>query len=95
MGAKSQHQPLPAHDTMIYQCLIKTISSPMLGAIPSPSKSLQVPEATHMFPCGSVTGLALAVSMCLPPAVLFLGRGSASTRRMLKPRKPRKPRACG
>lgn len=36
MGAKNQHQPLSAPDTMIYQCLIKTIASPMLGAIPSP-----------------------------------------------------------
>lgn len=89
MGAKNQHQPLSAHDTIINQCLIKTISSPTLGAIPSPSKSLQVPEATHMSPCGSVTGLALAASMCLPSAVLFLGRGTASTRRTLKPRKPR------
>lgn len=67
MGAKNQHQPLSAHDTTIYQCLIKTISSPMLGAIPRPSKSLQVLEATHMSPCGSATGLALALSMCLPP----------------------------
>lgn len=36
MGAKNQHLPLSAHDITIYQCLIKTISSPMLGAIPSP-----------------------------------------------------------
>lgn len=90
MGAKKkQHQPLSAHDTMIYQCLIKTIASPMLGAIPSPSKSLQVLEATHMSPCGSATGFALALSMCLPQAVLFLGRGTVSMRRTLKPRKPR------
>lgn len=88
MGAKNQHQSLSAHDTTIYQCLIKTIPSPMLGAIPSPSKSLQVPEATHMSPCGSATGLALALSMCIPQAVLLLGRGTTSTR-TLKPRKPR------
>lgn len=36
MDAKKQHQLLSARDITIYQCLIKTISSPMLGAMPSP-----------------------------------------------------------
>lgn len=90
MGAKNQHLPLSAYDTTIYQCLIKTVSSPMSGAISQPlSKSLQVPEATHMSPCGSATRLALALATCPPQAVLSLGMGTASTRRTLKPRKPR------
>lgn len=58
----------------------------MLGGIPSLSKSLQVPEASHMSPRGSATGLALALSVCLPQAVLLLGRGTTSMRRTLKPR---------
>lgn len=61
----------------------------MLGGIPSLSKFLQIPEASHMSPCGSATGLALALFVCLPQAVLLQGRGITSMRGTLK------PRACG
>jgi len=97
MGVKKQHWALPAYDTPISQCWVKAVSSPMLGAIPSPflNQSLQVLGAAHISPCCSATGLALTPAMCPPQAVLPLGRGLTGTRSTLKPRKPRAPGKTG